>query len=175
MINALQKSPEWCETAVVITYDDSDGWYDHQMPPIVNPSFSPTLVNTSLNIPTDTLNGFAICNKGLQQDGPAPATPLKSAFGSPAWAGAAMAIDCRSWSISPFAKRNFVDHSLIDQTSILRFIEDNWLSGERIQPGGSMDTIAGKLDHMFDFSQGDQDSQQADPQSNDRNRGLFQL
>jgi phospholipase C len=32
VINALQKSPEWSETAVIITYDDSDGWYDHQMP-----------------------------------------------------------------------------------------------------------------------------------------------
>jgi len=53
--------------------------------------------------------------------------------------------------ISPFAKRNHVDHTLIDQTSVLRFIEDNWLAGERIQPGGSFDTIAGKLDNMFDF------------------------
>ena len=32
VINALQKSPEWSETAVIILYDDSDGWYDHQMP-----------------------------------------------------------------------------------------------------------------------------------------------
>ena len=48
--------------------------------------------------------------------------------------------------ISPFAKRNHVDHTLTDQTSVLRFIEDNWLSGERIQPGGSFDTIAGTLD-----------------------------
>ena len=40
-INALQKSPEWSETAVIVTWDDSDGWYDHQMPPIVNPSFNP--------------------------------------------------------------------------------------------------------------------------------------
>jgi phospholipase C len=157
VINALQKSPEWSETAVIITYDDSDGWYDHQMPPIVNPSFSPTLVNTTLNIPTDTLNGFAICNKGLQQDGPAPATPLKSAFGSPAWGRCGYGTRLPFLVVSPFAKRNFVDHSLIDQTSILRFIEDNWLSGERIQPGGSMDTIAGKLDQMFDFDRRDGD------------------
>ena len=46
---------------------------------------------------------------------------------------------------------------MVDQASILRFIEDNWVSGERIQPGGSMDTIAGKLDHMFDFDQRDRD------------------
>jgi hypothetical protein len=39
---------------------------------------------------------------------------------------------------------------------VLRFIEDNWLSGERIQPGGSFDTIAGPLDHMFDFDDRDE-------------------
>jgi len=60
--------------------------------------------------------------------------------------------------ISPFAKRNHVDHTLIDQTSVLRFIEDNWLAGERIQPGGSFDTIAGKLDNMFDFDRRDDDA-----------------
>ncbi len=53
--------------------------------------------------------------------------------------------------VSPYAKANYVDHTLTDQTSILRFIEDNWLSGERVQPGGSFDTIAGPLDNMFDF------------------------
>ena len=53
--------------------------------------------------------------------------------------------------ISPFAKRNHIDHTLTDQSSVLRFIEDNWLFGERIQPGGSFDTIAGPIDNMFDF------------------------
>ena len=37
-INRLQKLPEWNSTAVIITYDDSDGWYDHVMPPIVSQS-----------------------------------------------------------------------------------------------------------------------------------------
>ena len=40
-VNAVQKSKFWTDTAIVILYDDSDGWYDHQMPPIVNPSFDP--------------------------------------------------------------------------------------------------------------------------------------
>ena len=59
--------------------------------------------------------------------------------------------------ISPFAKRNHVDHTLTDQSSVLRFIEDNWLDGQRIQPGGSFDTIAGTLEHMFDFDDRDED------------------
>jgi phospholipase C len=57
--------------------------------------------------------------------------------------------------VSPFAKRNHVDHTLTDQASVLRFIEDNWLSGQRIQRGGSFDTIAGPLDNMFDFDNRD--------------------
>jgi hypothetical protein len=59
--------------------------------------------------------------------------------------------------VSPFAKKNFVDHTLTDQSSILRFIEDNWLSGERIQPRGSFDIIAGPLSYLLDFDrQGDE-------------------
>ena len=52
--------------------------------------------------------------------------------------------------ISPWAKSNYVDHTLTDQTSILRFVEDNWLGGARIG-GGSFDAIAGSIDGMFDF------------------------
>ena len=55
--------------------------------------------------------------------------------------------------ISPFAKKNFVDHTLTDQTSILRFVEDNWLGGQRIQAGGSFDTIAGSIQNMFTGSE----------------------
>ncbi len=51
--------------------------------------------------------------------------------------------------ISPFAKKNYVDHTLTDQTSVLKFIEDNWLGGQRIQPNGSFDTIAGTIQNMF--------------------------
>jgi phospholipase C len=39
--NFLQKLPTWSSTAVVILYDDSDGWYDHQMGPIMNASTGP--------------------------------------------------------------------------------------------------------------------------------------
>jgi phospholipase C len=54
--------------------------------------------------------------------------------------------------ISPYAKANYIDHTLTDQTSVLRFIEDNWLSSQRIQTGGSFDTIAGTIENMFDFT-----------------------
>jgi phospholipase C len=52
--------------------------------------------------------------------------------------------------ISPFARQNFVDHGVTDQSSVLLFIEDNWDLG-RIGDR-STDAIAGSLGPMFDFS-----------------------
>jgi phospholipase C len=141
-INAVQESKFWASTAIVILYDDSDGWYDHQMPPIVNPSFNPTV---------DVLNAIGTCNLGLQQGRPTRTTPLNGAFGQPAWGRCGYGTRQPLLVVSPFAKRNDIDHTLTDQASVLKFIEDNWLGGERIQPGGSFDTIAGTIEHMFDF------------------------
>jgi phospholipase C len=151
VINALQQSPEWSETAIIIAYDDSDGWYDHQMPPIVNPSFNPVV---------DTLNGPGVCkdSNGFQQEEDVFDTPLKGASGKPAWGRCGYGTRMPLLVVSPFAKRNYVDHTLTDQSSVLRFIEDNWLSGERIQRGGSFDTIAGPLNNMFDFDNRDDGS-----------------
>jgi phospholipase C len=44
-----------------------------------------------------------------------------------------------------------VDHTVTDQTSILRLIEDTYLGGKRIG-GGSFDAQSGSLNGMFDFS-----------------------
>jgi phospholipase C len=152
VINALQKSEEWESTAVIIAYDDSDGWYDHQMPPIVNPSFVGTFpAIPPLTRPVDTLNGPALCNHGFQQGTSTPATPLLGTAGMSVQGRCGYGTRSPLLVISPFAKVNHVDHTLTDQTSILKFIEDNWLAGERIQPGGSFDTIAGTIEHMFDF------------------------
>ena len=52
--------------------------------------------------------------------------------------------------ISPYAKTNFVDHSLTDQTSILRFVEDNWGLGR--MDNQSFDAKAGSITNMLDFS-----------------------
>ena len=50
----------------------------------------------------------------------------------------------RAW-----AKVNFVDHGLTDQTSILRFIEDNW---NLVRIGDqSFDEQAGSLMNIFNF------------------------
>jgi phospholipase C len=145
VVTALQGSQEWATTAIINLYDDSDGWYDHQMPPIVNPSATTA----------DALNGAGLCNTGAQQNGAAPTTPLLGGpvadGGAPAPAQGRCGYGTRQplMVISPFAKHNFIDHTLTDQTSVLKFIEDNWLAGQRIQPGGSFDTIAGSITNMF--------------------------
>jgi phospholipase C len=62
--------------------------------------------------------------------------------------------------ISPWAKPNFVDHTVTDQTSSLRFIEANWnlgsIDGASLpagQPLGSFsfDQLSGSILNMFDF------------------------
>jgi phospholipase C len=126
-INRLEKTKFWEHTAVAIAYDDSDGWYDHVMPPIVSPSDSAS----------DALSGPGACGTikpGAYQDrcGYGPRLPLLV--------------------VSPWARANFVDHSITDQSSILRFIEDNWKLG-RIG-NQSLDAIAGSLMGLFDFRHG---------------------
>lgn len=82
---------------------------------------------------------------------PTLTSSLNGAFSQPAWGRCGYGTRQPLMVISPFAKRNHIDHTLTDQASVLRFIEDNWLSGERIQPGASFDTIAGTIEHMFNF------------------------
>jgi len=127
-INALQESPYWDSTAVFITWDDSDGLYDHVVPPIVNSS----------NSSVDALSGPSQCGPASNLNGP----PGRCGYGQ----------RLPLLVISPFAKANYVDSALTDQTSILRFIEDNWNVG-RIG-GSSFDALAGSLLNMFDFADG---------------------
>jgi phospholipase C len=52
--------------------------------------------------------------------------------------------------LSPWAKVNFVDHSLTNQASVITFVEDNWLGGKRLGRG-SFDSISNSITGMFDF------------------------
>ncbi len=133
-INFLQKQEDWANTAVIIAYDDSDGWYDHQMGPIVNQSTSPA----------DALTAPGSCGVGTASALPGTDPGTAHAQGRCGY-GPRMPF----LVISPLAKCNFVDHSTTDLSSIVRFIEDNWLGGERIR--GSYDAFAGTLDNMFNF------------------------
>lgn len=124
VINAIANSLYWKDTAIIIAYDDSDGWYDHALGPIVNQSA----------VGDDELAGPANCGAATTttqgQCGYGPRQPLLV--------------------ISPYARQNYVDHQATDQSSILRFIEDNWSLGQIGE--NSSDVKAGTLNGLFDFT-----------------------
>ncbi|HTO25991.1 MAG TPA: alkaline phosphatase family protein [Gaiellaceae bacterium] len=152
-INALEKTPDWSSTAVVVNYDDSDGWYDHANSGVLNPSLSgadnltgTVLGKISATNPTSGKCGTESASSqplGGQQGrcGLGPRLPLLV--------------------ISPWARTNAVDHNLSDQTSMVNFIEYNW----RL-PGipGSFDQALSRVDRaehipfdlagLFDFGLG---------------------
>jgi phospholipase C len=117
-INSIEQSKFWPSTAIIVTYDDSDGWYDHQDSPRVNGS--------------DTAIDEAVCT----------GTPMRlGSFPDRCGYGPRLPL----LVISPYTRDNYVSHNLTDQSSIIKFIEDNWLHGDRIK-NGSFDQVAGSLD-----------------------------
>jgi len=136
LINFLQEQPDWDSTAVIITYDDSDGWYDHAFAKVTQGSFSTA----------DALNGTGNC-------GTPGVTPVPNGVkGLPVAGRCGPGTRLPFLLISPYAKKNYVDHVFITQASIPQFIEDNWLNGERLG-GGSFDATTGSIMGMFDFTQ----------------------
>jgi phospholipase C len=118
-VNEIEQSRYWDSTAIIIAYDDSDGWYDHVTPPVVNGSDDPandTALCSAVSISVGTENDR--CGYGIRQ-------PLIV--------------------ISPFTRTDYVSSNMTDTSSITKFIEDNWLRGESTGPS-SFTNIAGSLD-----------------------------
>jgi phospholipase C len=135
LINFLMQQPDWQNTAVIIAYDDSDGWYDHQ---------APTITTSSSDATWDAYTSAGQCG----------ATTVARGLSA---AGASVNGRCGPGSrtpfmvISPYARQNYIDSNLITQSSIVRFIEDNWLGGKRLG-NGSHDATAGDIRSLFDFT-----------------------
>ena len=108
-INQLESLPTWKSTAIVIAYDDSDGWYDHVLAPVLMQS------QTSL----DALTGTGLCGSQLSQ------VPLNS-DSQPEQGKCGLGDRQPFLVISPWTKSNYVSHTLIDQSSVVKFIEYNW-------------------------------------------------
>ncbi|WFU27177.1 alkaline phosphatase family protein [Bradyrhizobium sp. CB1717] len=136
LINFLQKQPEWRETAVIITYDDSDGWYDHQYVAPKSASYDPT---------ADQVNGPGLCGLGAGKQ-PAP----KGLGGQPVNGRCGPGTRVPLIVVSPYARTNYVSHTYTTQASVVRFIEDNWLHGQRLG-GGAFDATTGSIMDLFDF------------------------
>ncbi|GHD99413.1 phospholipase C [Defluviimonas sp. 20V17] len=133
-VNAVEKSKFWKDTAIIVLYDDSDGWYDHAHA-VINPSY--------LRVRGyDVLDGGKCGTTGV---------PLPGVQGKPAQGRCGYGTRQPFVVISPYAKPNYIDHTLTDQTSVMRFIEDNWMGGQRLGQG-SFDAVAGSIDGMFDWA-----------------------
>jgi phospholipase C len=134
VINKIEQLPEWNSTVIIITYDDSDGWYDHVYN-VVNGSATAHDAFSSAGKCADASSALPGVNPATLHAqgrcGYGPRLPLLV--------------------ISPWAKPNYVSHTVTDQSSILRFIEDTFLNHQRIGQG-SYDAIAGAMDDMLDLS-----------------------
>jgi hypothetical protein len=94
-INAVMRSRYWHETAIVIVWDDSDGWYDHVMPPLVTPSAT----NVDFLFGPGNCGTPAWCGRGALRARSAPASAgdialgqnqLRRSHADPAGLGAAL-------------------------------------------------------------------------------------
>ncbi len=133
-INTIEQSPEWSSTVIIIAYDDSDGWYDHAID-VVNGS-------TSMR---DAFSGRGKCGDGTM------ALPGVESATLHAQGRCGYGPRLPLLVISPWARPNYVSHTVTDQSSILRFIEDTFLKQERLGQG-SYDSIAGSIGDMLDLS-----------------------
>ncbi|RNI23322.1 phospholipase [Flexivirga caeni] len=125
-INAIEKSPEWKSTAIVVTYDDSDGWYDHRSSRVLTGAHDP-----ALNEPMCKKVKEPAGRTGAQDDrcGPGPRLPFVV--------------------ISPYSKVNYIGHAPLEQASIIKFIEQNWRLPEL--RNGSFDARAHSFASLLDF------------------------
>jgi phospholipase C len=132
LINFLMQQPDWKSTAVVITWDDSDGWYDHAFTRPTSASYDPQ---------ADQLDAPGRCGFGKARPG---------VLGKPVNGRCGPGTRLPFLVVSPWARPNYVSHGRVSLASVVRFIEDNWLHGKRLG-GGSFDASAGSIMSMFNF------------------------
>ena len=98
LIDGFMSSPSWKDSAFILTYDEAGGLYDHVPPqPTVNPD----------GIAPVDLNPGDICST----PGGANCDFNYTGFRLPLLV------------VSPFAKKNYVSHTVADYTAILKLIE----------------------------------------------------
>jgi phospholipase C len=98
LVNGLMQSPYWQSSAFILTYDENGGLYDHVSP---QPAVSPDGIK-----PVDMLPGD-IC------------TTTTGPTCDFVYTGYRVPLIV----ISPYAKKNYVDHTVADTTAILKLIE----------------------------------------------------
>ena len=124
LVTALMNSSSWSNSALILTYDESGGLYDHVSP---QPEPSPDGIK-----PLDLQPGD-ICNKGT--------TGPTCDF---VFSGDRVPLVV----VSPFAKKNYVSHTPADFTAILKFIETRF----NLPPLTKRDGAQMDMTEFFDFN-----------------------
>jgi phospholipase C len=128
-INALMSSPSWKDSVFVLTFDESGGFYDH-VPP------QPATPPDSIEYPTDlktSSNGNDICYGNTSN-------PLCGFF----FTGFRVPLIV----VSPFAKKNYVSHTVMDYTAVLKLIETRF----NLPSLTSRDAAQPDMTEFFDFN-----------------------
>jgi phospholipase C len=131
VLDALTSDPEvWSRTALFITYDENDGFFDHVVPPF--PPQSADQGKSTVDVGPDLYQG----------DARRPAGPYGLGQRVP------MIV------VSPWSKGGYVCSETLDHTSIIRFMERRFGVHEpNISPWRR--TVCGDLSSAFDFSRKD--------------------
>jgi len=106
IMDALMTSPSWKDSAMIFTYDEPGGFYDHVSP---QPAIPPDPVGSSTYLPID-LKPNDICTQ-------------PGALGTGTCNFAYTGYRVPLIVVSPFAKKNYVSHTTYDHTAILKLIE----------------------------------------------------
>src|SRR5262249_52781918 len=139
VLDALTSNPEvWSKTALFLTYDENDGFFDHMVPP--TPPFQGRGLST-FDPPFDTrIEIFA--GDTHNQTGP---------YG--------LGIRVPMIVISPWSKGGWVCSEVFDHTSLIQFIERRFASGvpDLIESNITKwrRTVCGDLTAAFDFKEPD--------------------
>ncbi|MET7296145.1 phosphocholine-specific phospholipase C [Streptomyces griseoloalbus] len=131
VLDALTSNPAvWAKTALFITYDENDGFFDHVVPPL--PPKSAAQGRSTVDVSLDVFEGSATHREGFY--GLGPRVPMLV--------------------VSPWSKGGYVCSETFDHTSVIRFMERRF--GVR-EPGISpwRRAICGDLTSAFDFSRRD--------------------
>ncbi|MEV5811274.1 phosphocholine-specific phospholipase C [Streptomyces mutabilis] len=131
VLDALTSNPAvWAKTALFITYDENDGFFDHLVPPL--PPKSAAQGRSTVDVSLDVFKGSAKHREGFY--GLGPRVPMLV--------------------VSPWSKGGFVCSETFDHTSVIRFMERRFGVREpNISPWRR--AICGDLTSAFDFSRKD--------------------
>ncbi|MER6846910.1 phospholipase C, phosphocholine-specific [Streptomyces flaveolus] len=131
VLDALTSNPAvWAKTALFITYDENDGFFDHVVPPLPPKSAAQGL--STVDVSLDVFKGSATHTEGFY--GLGPRVPMLV--------------------VSPWSKGGYVCSETFDHTSVIRFMERRFGVREpQISPWRR--AICGDLTSAFDFSRPD--------------------